>query len=210
MFYVCWAGYRPFQFTHPGGVRPSRRCAHSNTRTVSIHAPGRGATYPPASTCLLPCCFNSRTREGCDCRRGCVRDRSPPFQFTHPGGVRLIRTLNDYGNEFVSIHAPGRGATSSDTLEEMALTGFNSRTREGCDVKLAYRYYDGVVSIHAPGRGATLLKKAVRHLYEFQFTHPGGVRPEPNESNRGISRRFNSRTREGCDSKNVDSLEYNE
>ena len=32
----------------------------------------------------------------------------------------------------------------------------------------------------------------------FQFTHPGGVRPEASRSTR-VSKSFNSRTREGCD-----------
>ena len=33
------------------------------------------------------------------------------------------------------------------------------------------------VSIHAPGRGATdTLTLAIKTIYKFQFTHPGGVR----------------------------------
>ena len=99
--------------------------------------------------------FNSRTREGCDvseCRAPRIRHR-------------------------VSIHAPGRGATSSSVLplrsttsfqfthpggvrqacaiSDSEILSFNSRTREGCD-----RWY----------------------VYAF--------RPH---------RCFNSRTREGCD-----------
>ena len=55
-----------FQFTHPGGVRPT----------------GSGDPLP-----RLPS-FNSRTREGCDCCVDTTGISSPPFQFTHPGGVR--------------------------------------------------------------------------------------------------------------------------
>ena len=78
----------------------------------------------------------------------------------------------------VSIHAPGRGATPS-----------NSNDNNN----------NGTVSIHAPGRGATLRRNIpIVGLCEFQFTHPGGVRlgSRPLASR---PRRFNSRTREGCD-----------
>ena len=57
-------------------------------RGVSIHAPGRGATMP-----LL-----------------CVIERAL-FQFTHPGGVRLLSVFVLLFLVVVSIHAPGRGAT---------------------------------------------------------------------------------------------------
>ena len=36
-------------------------------------------------------------------------------------------------------------------------TGFNSRTREGCDVDDVKHHQTSNVSIHAPGRGATRL-----------------------------------------------------
>ena len=76
------------------------------------------------------------------------------FQFTHPGGVRLIKELN------------GRH-----------LLCFNSRTREGCDSSTLPSWMVSGVSIHAPGRGATdNVKEGEYTLYVFQFTHPGGVR----------------------------------
>ena len=81
---------------------------------------------------------------------------------------------------YVSIHAPGRGATGLFTIRAKALFSFNSRTREGCDRETAdlidnlegfnSRTREGCdqhgveaggqvprVSIHAPGRGATAL-----------------------------------------------------
>ena len=57
--------------------------------TVSIHAPGRGATLQIDKTKRPSRSFNSRTREGCDARRVSLRSFSIAFQFTHPGGVRL-------------------------------------------------------------------------------------------------------------------------
>ena len=99
-----------FQFTHPGGVRLRAHQAADWLEFVSIHAPGRGATH----TCVLQgvdddvsihapgrgatlrkhglrCsgyCFNSRTREGCDCSSFSGLNPALMFQFTHPGGVR--------------------------------------------------------------------------------------------------------------------------
>ena len=55
---------------------------------VSIHAPARGATWPCHCTPFYSCCFNPRTRKGCD-----VMEKICPF------------------TESVSIHAPARGAT---------------------------------------------------------------------------------------------------
>ena len=108
----------------------------------------------------------------------------------------------------VSIHAPGRGATSTIVSPADAIRSFNSRTREGCD------------------RGARAT--SVRCLV-FQFTHPGGVRPHRTQACRGSHdvsihapgrgathpphRRlrpypcFNSRTREGCDRPLASALE---
>ena len=81
-----------FQFTHPGGVRPTSQRGHC-----------------PAD------CFNSRTREGCDKEAKNSGLVSSLFQFTHPGGVRLhiFPELREYLR--VSIHAPGRGATGRPT-----------------------------------------------------------------------------------------------
>ena len=56
------------------------------------------------------------------------------FQFTHPGGVRLKYVQYIVIVKEVSIHAPGRGATTGqfeDRYREQLC--FNSRTREGCD-----------------------------------------------------------------------------
>ncbi len=119
------------------------------------------------------CCFNSRTREGCDAvsldsvlslsvsihapARGAIirpifKALKALFQFTHPRGVRFWRSSFDECIK-VSIHAPARGAMRS----LIALSGkhcFNSRTREGCDASPI------IPAFH----------------FSFQFTHPRGVR----------------------------------
>ena len=58
--------------------------------------------------------FNSRTREGCDSVGDVARLSSAMFQFTHPGGVRLLVLVLLDLFCCVSIHAPGRGATPAE------------------------------------------------------------------------------------------------
>ncbi|SHK60134.1 hypothetical protein SAMN05720468_10414 [Fibrobacter sp. UWEL] len=135
--------------THAGcDNQPSRYLLN---RTVSIHAPTRGAILASLS---LPSAksFNSRTHAGCDrsavdtFARALVSIHAPTrgaiivknslqlftkFQFTHPRGVRL-----------------------NATKKELEMSSFNSRTHAGCDcrsrIMSSFRY----VSIHAPTRGA--------------------------------------------------------
>ena len=149
------------------------------------------------------------------------------FQFTHPRGVRFVRyrhhskhrgfnSRTREGCDFlrhvlagrfdVSIHAPARGAITPWGRSGHG-TSFNSRTREGCDFLVAamltgtefqfthprgVRFHRGLgflrllVSIHAPARGAIGIPQRIR---------PG--------------RCFNSRTREGCDNKELTGVDGN-
>ena len=146
-----------FQFTHPGGVRPL------DVFTLRFDTTKFQFTHPGGVRLrlLLLCRYHLM------------------FQFTHPGGVRRASAWLVHCTDIqVSIHAPGRGATSEVCTLIILLKSFNSRTREGCDYYLIVRASTARVSIHAPGRGAT-------HYLLPGF--PGGFG-------------FNSRTREGCDS----------
>ena len=165
---------------------------------VSIHAPGRGATYADIRAGGVCQGFNSRTREGCDARSSDTRARAIKFQFTHPGGVRQVdNPSNSTETCFNSRTREGCDhcayATSPSSLQfqfthpggvrpetlhrNTPMKSFNSRTREGCDEACVLEAIDDDVSIHAPGRGATRC---------MQQTPSNGVG-------------FNSRTREGCD-----------
>ena len=96
----------------------------------------------------------------------------------------------------VSIHAPARGAMYVSRKQDNGL-GFNSRTREGCDILITallvctmfqFTHPRGVrscqnhgsrkyfVSIHAPARGAIKFWRIPLQHGQFQFTHPRGVR----------------------------------
>ena len=78
----------------------------------------------------------------------------------------------------VSIHAPAWGATKTGTFSHCALTGFNPRTRVGCDWSTSLNWIVWRVSIHAPAWGATARRLGGQAaLSKFQSTHPRGVRP---------------------------------
>ena len=97
--------------------------------------------------------FNSRTREGCDIFR-LEFEAFCEVSIHAPGRGATTPARGDRVEGGVSIHAPGRGAT---------------RATQGL-------IDNGKVSIHAPGRGATSLKRWDCRSRLFQFTHPGGVR----------------------------------
>ena len=144
-----------FQFTHPGGVR----LAIADT----LKAQEMG--------------FNSRTREGCDGLHRHHQRLTTQFQFTHPGGVRLLEyDGKSYKRLFqfthpggvrqqypqlelfaigVSIHAPGRGATSACTPKSSTEEVSIHAPGRGATTQTRYHRLRTDVSIHAPGRGAT-------------------------------------------------------
>ena len=79
--------------------------------------------------------------------------------------------------------------------------GFNSRTREGCDIVPIGQISRGLVSIHAPGRGATRRAEGDvsvgRCIVSIHAPGRGATRWRCCTS--PYRRGFNSRTREGCD-----------
>ena len=100
------------------------------------------------------------------------------FQSTHPRGVRLLPDcLRIIQLSTVSIHAPAWGAT----------------------IKVIFCHYFPPVSIHAPAWGATVSSPKLRAVKRFQSTHPRGVRHHYNPGGTRRDRRFNPRTRVGCD-----------
>ena len=111
------------------GVSGATRAVGFNSRTRE------GCDSSPIVTILALVCFNSRTREGCDIFARIPAITRRGFKFTPPGGVRRPRGAEEGRYPRVSIHAPGRGATSPEMHIEEHLGCFNSRTREGCDIR---------------------------------------------------------------------------
>ena len=101
-------------------------------RTVSIHAPARGATTHCAEIAALMLCFNPRAREGRDLPRGSI----PPLPIRFNPRAREGRDFNrPYWQRVddVSIHAPARGATLAALQSGFRYYRFNPRAREGRD-----------------------------------------------------------------------------
>ncbi len=130
-----------FQSTRPRGARHDRPPIPAE-RTVSIHAPTRGATV--LITLIFNfLCFNPRAHAG--------RDGNDPHQ--------LLAFL-------VSIHAPTRGATHTNAVSRLRRSFQSTRPRGArryrrcCWRRLA-------VSIHAPTRGATFGAQKIYPLTGF-------------------------------------------
>ena len=146
--------WRPFQSTHPRGVRLEA------TDEQDKHTS-----------------FNPRTRVGCDATRKkeliCYQmfqsthprgvrlqlrgkfDLLHQFQSTHPRGVRLYITYFDICASQVSIHAPAWGAT---IIFSRTGCGRKFQSTHPRGVRLYITYFDicaSQVSIHAPAWGAT-------------------------------------------------------
>ncbi len=131
-----WSGKRyptTFQSTRPRGARLFDNVQYCNVLGGFNPRAHAGRDRPPRGSCPFLECFNPRAHAGRDDQRG-------------RGQLRRQ----------VSIHAPTRGATPSDSMPS---------------AKRA-------VSIHAPTRGATLILTAPTstHLL-FQSTRPRGARP---------------------------------
>ena len=149
---------------------------------VSIHAPAWGATSQKQANEDSIHGFNPRTRVGCDLSSPAMRDCSSGFNPRTRVGCDLAG--------FGPVHVRSR---------------FNPRTRVGCDqLSLISGVSDDGVSIHAPAWGATRTARCNRAtVMWFQSTHPRGVRPaghkDCHRSRDGRRKRFNPRTRVGCD-----------
>ncbi len=100
-----------FLSTLPRGERRGVQRHDRAARSVSIHAPARGATACLSMTLPAASCFYPRSREGSD---------------FHEAG----QLLHELG---VSIHAPARGATPAEGHDWAPPICFYPRSREGSD-----------------------------------------------------------------------------
>ena len=180
-----------FQSAPPHGGRHERVPKVTETFSVSIRAPARGATPSNADSSSMPrrYSFNPRPRTGGDARSkprtstggdstfnaSCLRVsiRAPARGATKP----LTRAPVDATG--VSIRAPARGATRSVRCrtgpEEVSIRA----PARGATAPSSSPTDAGRVSIRAPARGATwrigFLKRSAK-LREFQSAPPHGGR----------------------------------
>ena len=191
-----------FQSTHPRGVR-----RHSDLGSSSVGN------------------FNPRTRVGCDAPKKHTVSKIQAFQSTHPRGVRQNVTLW-YRLRILFQSTHPRGVRHAIIRDAQYLRDFNPRTRVGCDVGLLAVI--GINSYFNPRTrvGCDVITPArLICSFEFQSTHPRGVRPLPplhatyripisihapawgatawHLPSRSIVCHFNPRTRVGCDHGNI-------
>ena len=200
--WLCWcAPAARFQSTHPRGVRPCpspwpaacRRCFNPRTR---VGCDGGHAVLVGCRTA----CFNPRTRVGCDGERKARKAHRCMVSIHAPAwGATLVLSFL-YGSIKVSIHAPAWGATDAKTLFVTDPSGFNPRTRVGCDVGGLHGLSSLSLfqSTHPRGVRRAVVLRALAAV-GFQSTHPRGVRPARCCRWRPRSPGFNPRTRVGCD-----------
>ena len=99
----------------------------------------------------------------------------------------------------VSIHAPGRGATSLSYPTARSPRVSIHAPGRGATVRHGFVYLLCRVSIHAPGRGATCWLRSFITSPSVSIHAPGRGATPYRKAPKGQHLCFNSRTREGCD-----------
>ncbi len=150
----CLGSYR-FQSTPPRGGRHSPASPTPSLRSVSIHAPARGATDAVHLAPPNDGRFNPRPRAGGDRLLAIHTAALIAFQSTPPRGGRRPHTSRNSSPQGVSIHAPARGATLFDKAEELPEGVSIHAPARGATYAYQNSILGGGVSIHAPARGAT-------------------------------------------------------
>mgnify|MGYP004565091383 FL=1 len=118
------------------------------------------------------------------------------FQFTRSRGARR-REVASVSRHAVSIHAPARGATFSDSRVSVEFVSIHAPARGATARGLRQSRHEGV-SIHAPARGATDATQGHSRQSSFNSRAREGRDSLPLRRPRSIGS-FNSRAREGRD-----------
>ena len=163
-----------FQFTHPGRGATIPRPSACIVAQVSIHAPREGcdrsehAYYPSHSS------FNSRTPGGVRRSGGRLSTKATEFQFTHPGrGATSSTHRSSFSLYAFQFTHPGRGATRASYALYFATFCFNSRTPGGVrHGKVVYDYTIDEFQFTHPGRGATHHHRRGQHLAAVSIHAP--------------------------------------
>ena len=196
--------------------QPIRR----RSRAVSTHAPARGATIQAARGSFFPEFQLTRPR-GARPQANRYAVAAARFQLTRPRGARRHHRSPSPLLRAVSTHAPARGATLQSRKPSQATSSFNSRAREGRDLRLSSEPFTSMLFQLTRPRGARRRgSPPPTRQGRFQLTRPRGARPSvigfsstgPPVSTHapargatssgtasGAATSFNSRAREGRD-----------
>ena len=166
-----------FQSTHPRGVRQPDYNGWLDAHGVSIHAPAWGATRSRRTSVPSGQAFQSThprgVRRACTCRMisSCM------FQSTHPRGVRHGTTIRLRGDGTGFNPRTRVGCDWAPPTPWARISSFNPRTRVGCDITATEIQAKQQEFQSTHPRGVRLLTNSIRKLSSlFQSTHPRGVR----------------------------------
>ena len=211
-----------FQLTRPRGARLADVDDDVRHGSVSTHAPARGATSrlstsrkhsvfqltrPRGARRLIHKLINHFTMFQLTRPRGARRDDDTNiypdhvFQLTRPRGARLEVDLMDPSRLVVSTHAPARGATAPPEKPPPPPWVSTHAPARGATLSILDSSSYVPVSTHAPARGATYLPNVWNTGIKFQLTRPRGARQADMKQVKSYISGFNSRAREGRDSR---------
>ena len=144
---------------------------------ISIHAPTRGATDKAVEGILNILNFNPRSYKRSDINRhtrclwrinfnprsykrsdvtGCADyHANTKFQSTLLQEERRSLSGARNRNEYISLHAPTKGAATSGRISHNLHIHFNPRSYKRSDYNPCHNCTEVIISIHAPTRGAT-------------------------------------------------------
>ncbi len=168
-------------------------------RTVSTHAPARGATIPCQSFVLLQKGFNPRARTGRDRSRSTAPDRPACFNPRARTGRDTLRRRNC---PFPLQFQPTRphGARPAANLRSIAAAKFQPTRPHGA--RQPHRHRRGLgrdVSTHAPARGATAVAFLVAYAVAVSTHAPARGATRRSGRGRPDALCFNPRARTGRD-----------
>ena len=164
----------------------------------------KGATLLALPSSVTMPSFNPRTRGGCDTTFGRPSLALSSFNPRTREGCDWGAAVRPPAGERVSIHAPVKGATRPLSPSYAVTSRFNPRTREGCDTRTdTHREWCCMVSIHAPVKGATSAARGSPCASRVSIHAPVKGATMRGYGRCPAIRRFNPRTREGCDQRGV-------
>ncbi len=129
--------------------------AKRGSKSVSIHAPARGATLCDCQDKNDKKCFNPRTREGCDYIAHVTRKYKSVSIHAPARGATIFGEVEDWCLMFQSTHPRGVRHTTKEPTQTKTPLFQSTHPRGVRQPELAVLDAPILVSIHAPARGAT-------------------------------------------------------
>ena len=140
------------------------------------------------------------------------RAKASIFQSTLPRRERHYCSNVTKRRNRISIHAPAKGATRTDSKTQMEYLNFNPRSREGSDLReVISSMLHMSISIHAPAKGATPAPAVPRPvLFSISIHAPAKGATSSNAFISSFKPYFNPRSREGSDEREAEKRKSND